>query len=360
MNIRDAAANLVGICGWNTPDIYTRLAAASNPSGVVLFNQYEWEYTSIGSNPSFEQIVDYVNEREIPFYIITGESYNPTVLYDISDNRYRNIQPIVHWETFWLTRTYEYFTYTIYNLNINNMQVNNSPVIDKLFISLNNKIHYHRCMLLDYISKYDLFSFGAVSFCDWLDNDDHNNSWSNNYQFKHWSPKCLTLDSSLPGSVNWTNEIPADYNGAFMQIVSESQHNRCFITEKTAKPLYFNKLFLVQGCMHFYKILDSYGFVRYDNVFDYSFDNEYDLETRTQLLLNNLVQLRSLDFIQLSQLHQESLPRLQHNKQLLHSLALDSNKFPNIIKELCVNNSPALDGDTSVINMYHKYAHVRF
>ncbi len=357
MITKDIAANLVGICGRKTGEISARLAAVSAPSGVVLFNQYEWEYTSIGSNPDFEQIVDYVNNHNIPFYIVTGEEFNQHKLYDDSNNRYRNIQPIVHWGTFWLTHTYNYFTYPIYGLDICDMDVNKTAAFDKLFISLNNKVHYHRCMLLDYISKFDLFEHGAVSFCDWVDNAEHTAAWSNNYQFNYWQPRCLLLDSVLPGSMNWTYQIPIEYNSAFMQLVSESRIDRCFITEKTAKPIYFNKLFLVFGCMHFYKALDAYGFVRYDNIFDYSFDEEPDTEIRLQMLLDNLVRLKTCSMAQLEDMHIESFSRLQHNKQRLHELALDSKKFPLFVRELCENLSPALDADQNVLNLYKQHWH---
>ncbi len=47
------------------------------PTEVVLLNYQEWEYTSIGVDPTFEELVDYVNKHNSSLTIINGQSKPP-------------------------------------------------------------------------------------------------------------------------------------------------------------------------------------------------------------------------------------------------------------------------------------------
>jgi hypothetical protein len=341
---------LIPVSCWRADEISQRLQSAVNPTGVISFGQYEYNYISIGEDPGFEGIVDYVNERNIPFYIITGGCQETGNLHDETNPRYRNVQPVIYWETFWMSKAYVELQGKPQSLNIDDLEVGLGYTDFKYrFISFNHKTHYHRCCLLDNMYKHDLFKDGQVSF-HWYDiNDENTASRTNHYRFKYWIPKMLTIDQENPlEQFNGQSLIPIEYTQSFMQIVSESCAIHYMITEKTATALFCNKPFLVSGPKGFHKMLDRMGFVRYDEIFDYSFDEVDDLEQRIDMLLQNVIKLRSYSFEELSKIHQDLKPKLAFNKRRIHDLAFNIKYVPEFVVNLVKTDDSSLLGDPYV------------
>mgnify|MGYP000119709125 CR=1 FL=1 len=76
------------------------------PTEVVLLNYQEWEYTSIGVDPTFEELVDYVNKHNSSLTIINGSIEASPLLYDNTNERYKNIKPVIYWPTYFLSTWY--------------------------------------------------------------------------------------------------------------------------------------------------------------------------------------------------------------------------------------------------------------
>lgn len=121
---------------------------------------------------------------------------------------------------------------------------------------------------------------------------------------------------------------PDWYNSTAFSIVAETTvwHNEpLFITEKTFKPISFCHPFIIFGQPGILKYLKSQGFETFENIFDESYDNEYDVNKR----LNNIVDQinnyshKTYDLV--------TLTKLKHNKELFFNKQLIKNK---IIKEI--------------------------
>lgn len=332
----------IGICGWDAYQIQAQLDSIKDPTGVVLFNQYEWEYTSIGTTPGFEGVVDFVNQRNIPLFIITGGCKENGILYNASNPRYKNIQ-VLYWETFWLGKGHKEFSNN--HGDISDLEFGkNLTNFENIFISFNYKTHYHRCCLIDHIAKHDLFSVGKVSF-GWRDNINCR-SLSNHYQWKYFSPQWLSIDQTDPDRWSGQGRMPPEYFNSFMQIVSESSQYYHIISEKTAGPLFFNKPFLVSGPKGYYKMMDRLGFYRYDEIFDYSFDEVDNIHEQVDLLLQNVVNLKKYSKSDLAEIYMRLWPKLLHNKRRAMQLTFEKKYMDPFIRNIYETNDASLQGDS--------------
>lgn len=133
---------------------------------------------------------------------------------------------------------------------------------------------------------------------------------------KPWLPKMVWSFTSdgvfLPG-----DKVPFDdrhvdwdwYNITFCSVVSEtSVRYGPWLTEKAFKPMAFRHPFLLQACPGTLEYIKSLGFVTFDNIFDESYDQVQDLESRTKSMLANL---QRIDPGQVYD--RETLERIEHN-----------------------------------------------
>ena len=327
------------------------------PTGVVLINYQEWEYTSIGTNPSFEELVDYVNKHDVPLHIINGSAPDTMLLYDDSNLRYKNIQPIIYWPTYFLTCWFEHFRNGAdTSAGVNELLSSEyNKEFDHLYVSLNNKPHPHRCLQIDLLAKNNILDKGAVTWNSWYLDQGRMLDQYIDYNWRWWEPKIMVLDE-INGSGGWNTQLPNEYKHAFMQLTSETSVKAPFMTEKIVPALLFNKPFLVSSIEGFHAMLQSYGFVLYDEVFDYSFDSEPDIEKRFDMLTQNIVKLKDHSKDQLAVLYQQLLPKLIHNKRNLFKIATDAQLYPEFLLNLLkVDHELLLNED-----IYHYYQKYKF
>jgi hypothetical protein len=86
--------------------------------------------------------------------------------------------------------------------------------------------------------------------------------------------------------------------------------------------------------MGFHEMLSvEYGFQLYDEIFDYSFDKETDLDMRCEMLLQNVRRIYHLSTVELQGLHSKILPKILFNQDLARQLALNVANIPTFINE---------------------------
>jgi len=106
------------------------------------------------------------------------------------------------------------------------------------------------------------------------------------------------------------------YNQTRYSLVCETQceNSFSFFTEKIIKPMLARRLYLVSSGRHFLKNLRSLGFKTFDGIIDESYDSEWKVERRTEMIIEQMEYLYTADA---SQIMQESQPIVQHNFDLL-------------------------------------------
>jgi hypothetical protein len=137
---------------------------------------------------------------------------------------------------------------------------------------------------------------------------------------------CNDINQSSPEWQRYFN--PIWYNSTAFSIVAEtgvSNDQQVFITEKTFKPIAFQHPFIVFGQQGVLTYLKTQGFETFENVFDESYDDEYDVDKRLNNIVNqvNEYSYKSYDLYTIS--------KLKHNKELFFNQQLIKDR---IIKEI--------------------------
>jgi hypothetical protein len=85
------------------------------------------------------------------------------------------------------------------------------------------------------------------------------------------------------------NNIDDNYLSGFFDIVCETLMDSFFVTEKTIRPLYFKKPFVVLSCCNFhYFFKKKYNFKLYEEIIDYSFDKIEDDKERIDAFVHEI------------------------------------------------------------------------
>lgn len=305
---------------------------ADNPSVVshiLLDFLQEILYTWPTETVAYERLLDVAYKHNIPVTIVTPYLESMPPLLDFTREKYKRIN-MIHVPTFWFKRTYDMWTLSPGNVSMN--LAKNVDMTDMYFGENNNNFNYayictnniskhHRCLVMDLLAKYNLIERGAISWRDIIhafDEDRHlypdlTDSQRGNYPFKYWTPKRMFLDYDLSDFHQET--VPEQFKESFMQLVTESDDEVSFFSEKTATPILLNKPFIVAGGQYHHRELNKLGFVNYNELFDYSFDVEPDIEVRYELIVENVKRISLLSRQELSRIYKQIFPKLLHNKQ---------------------------------------------
>jgi hypothetical protein len=288
--------------------------------------------------------------QELEFYII-GQDYDPvgvariirlckrlnlslsilTSTSTFNSNLANFDHPTIDYPCWWIAQALSRMRESVPNFNSDEIEsttdlldnsIGTGYDIRHLYISLNGRPRSHRCIFIDILAKHDLIELGVVS---WLGDKKE-------YEYKYWTPELLIIDQQPTNLSQFKQELlPDQYFHSFMQVVTESRCEGFFITEKTAVPLLFNKPFIVLGCKHFHKNLQTLGFELYDEIFDYSFDEEDDVAVRCELIAQNLNKLKTKTMLELEEITKTIAPKLAKNRKLALHHALN---LPHELKEV--------------------------
>lgn len=187
------------------------------------------------------------------------------------------------------------------------------------FLSLNGQARYHRCYLMDQLVKHNLQEYGKISW--------HKLATHGRYKWQHWKPKLLHFNSQpLGNDINDTRyQLPTEWYETAFNIVTETDVKKTFFTEKTVMPLLIGKPFLVLGAPRFHLQLVRLGFKLYDDIFDYSFDDEDKLFDRTAGIIQNLNILKDLSPAELYDVCED---KIKHNQK--NAIRLAVRRVPKI------------------------------
>lgn len=191
-------------------------------------------------------------------------------------------------------------------------------------MSLNNRPHRHRCMMMDLFAKYKLIEGNAISWH--TDVED-----TGNYIWKHWdNPHKLHLSDNFSTQLS-SYPMPSEWKESFLHVISECSVRNAYISEKTWMPILDKKLFITHSKSGFYKNLKNLGFELYDELFDYSFDSILDDDERCEAVIVQAMNLISKG--NFTEVYAQMKDKIEHNSN--HALKLSTN---NVIPDIVKNN----------------------
>jgi hypothetical protein len=289
------------------------------------------ETTDFTIHPEFFELENVLLQNNCKFYLILGSHYPE--LYKPFENSIKNFE-ILYWPTYLISHTYtglkDLYLYPRGldgPLSVEDLSVKEN--FDKLYLNLNNKPRYHRCLMIDQLYFNNLLEFGINSWnqktheCglfDILVNDD-----IRNYKFKHWEEKYINVDGYRIKEFGFKDEYTDMITepNCFMSLVGESSMNIPFVTEKTYRPILLKHPFLCFGAKNQNKEITKYGFELYDEIFDYGFDSKDNINDRITGIIDNLNDLKNQNYYDL---YKKIESKLDHNKN--HALKLmENDKF---------------------------------
>lgn len=245
--------------------------------------------------------------------------------------KYNNIN-IMSWMGFWAHET-------IHEILLHQHTIIKPTNPSKSFIYMSGRSHDHRCLLIDYLYKYDLFKDGYIT---WYSNYDMD---CKNYKFRWWKEEILKLEDQYSdnnqindkglitnnnGSLTtpwvWGRIAPKQFSDSLFSVISETRIDDLFYTEKTFMPILNQRPFIIQGYVGMNHYLKGLGYELFEEVIDYSFDMEEDIETRTKMMVNEIKKITTYD---LNALHNQLKPKLEHNCKILLDNVLANNYMDN-------------------------------
>ena len=282
-------------------------------------------------HPEFFELENILLQNNCKFYLILGSHYPE--LYKPFENSIKNFE-ILYWPTYLISHTYDGLKDLYLSprgldgpLNVEDLSVKEN--FNKLYLNLNNKSRYHRCLMIDQLYYNNLFEFGINSWnqktheCglnDILINEDLD------YKFKYWEETYINVDGYRIKEFGFKDEYTdmiTDPN-CFMSLVGESSMYIPFVTEKTYRPILLKHPFLCYGAKNQNKEITKYGFKLYDEIFDYEFDSKDDINDRILGIINNLNNLKNENYYDL---YKKIEPKLIYNKN--HALKMRENDVFN-------------------------------
>ena len=142
----------------------------------------------------------------------------------------------------------------------------------------------------------------------------------------HLDPKDIELNDNKGADItrgDWETpyEILTYYNSIFMDIVCETWHEgQCFLpNEKTGRPIIARTPFIAYAGKGFLGNLKKIGFVTFDRWWSEGYDDHEGVK-RIQYMLREIKKIANYPVDRLQEIHQEMLPTLQHNYELIKTL----------------------------------------
>lgn len=308
--------NYIGYNQWPDVDpfpVFVEKVMLQKWDKVIIFGQNEWAWHY--HDPHYWHVLlAHLKKIGQPLHVITASHKH---LYPIQVEN----TVIDWWDSYWLGKSYG-----------NVIRSNPAGSIDPKetvsykyhFICMNGRPHPHRLLLIDLLAKYNLIKKNAVSV-------HYENLTS--YQWRHFNYRKILLEPEFADDWN-AYRVPVQYRESFAQLISESSGDTIIMSEKTAIALIMGKPFLVSGQMHYHKFLKGLGFALYDEIFDYSFDDEPVEEKRYEMLLENFRNLVKIPLPQLSDLQKKIQHKVNFNKKRARNIIYDLNLYPALAHEI--------------------------
>jgi hypothetical protein len=284
------------------------------------------------SNHLFIKFGESLVKKDIQFYLVVGCEYNEVfeffVKYPIPNFH------IIYWSTFLLSHNHNNFT-TLYP----NQERRINKYFQHLFICYNNKTRYHRCEMMDELCKRDLLKNNLYSWVDTTNNSQGRENLGFYEEFECFDNQQLKIDDFNENTKEFTDKL---FNmNCFINIVTESDIDALFITEKTYRQLLIGQPFLSLCAKDTHKTLKGYGFELYDEIFDYSFDSDPNYKNRIKGIIDNIERLKGKDYNELYKLIEN---KVEHNVKLCYKMLNESYLTPKFLLDIAKKHKHRDDG----------------
>lgn len=238
--------------------------------------------------------------------LLSLKNYKSKIFWLLTD-----VSPYEDYDIFYRPNFEMEFPYLIGSVDIPEFDIN--PNRDYLFSFLNGQLREHREILFKKILNNPIKEVGLIS----------------NLDTSKVSYGIPIID--LGGYDNeflWTSG-KSFFKNSYVNLVSESDSgaftNGILITEKSVKPFVYQQLPLFLGKEGLVTYLRKYGFDMFDDIIDHSYDFENRIDNRTDMILNQLINLSKID---LNEFFIKNEDRFKYNYNIYKEIVRNCNTLP--------------------------------
>lgn len=302
------------------------IVKSTDKNTIIYGNQSEYkqgwyeDFLNYNSEPNTDhpliELGHLLSQKNINFYLIVGCSENELFSHF---NTIPNFH-IIYWPTYLMSRVYEnILQYPTHTINTD---------FKHLFLTYNNKSRHHRCVLMDELCKRELLKDNLYS---WIETKSvgHGKERYKQHQFQCFNDQKTLLDNFDYSTHREFTDNIMDMN-CLINLVSESDVDSIFTTEKTYRQLMIGQPFLTLGGRNTHNTLKEFGFLLYDEIFDYTFDTLPYYKDRIDGIIDNIQRLKNSNY---KEIYNQIKDKVEYNTQLSHKIVLESIHTPNFIMD---------------------------
>ena len=137
--------------------------------------------------------------------------------------------------------------------------------------------------------------------------------------YKFWKDRERILADHDPDKIDKDDRLMSApmYKDSFFSLVSETlfqdDPDALFLSEKIYKPIAYRHPFMVVGSMGTLRHLRYLGYQTFPEMFDESYDQEYDIRKRFDLIVKNLERWKQLSHDEKVAKYNSIREKLKHN-----------------------------------------------
>lgn len=307
----------------NTAEEILQKVLEHNASHLVIVHGMEWQ-----PYPGVKALGELCSSRGIKVTCILGGT-GSNFIESIAET-HPNVD-VLYWPTFWM-----YWGTTclrnaggLIEQNPRTKDPNKIP-----FLSMSGQSHLHRCHIIDHLHRKNLNLRGAIN---WLrPNNPIANGLPNGFQFRWFQEREIRLSDNWTIGTGSSFYLPIEFDESSLILISESQWQTIFLTEKTTQALLRRKPFIVVGGKGQNQFLEDLGFKLMRNYIDYSFDLEDDVEKRVIGAIEQVE--RWISHPNWHFLEKDLNDILVHNHRRVYEILEQQIYFPQIVKDMLNRN----------------------
>ena len=176
---------------------------------------------------------------------------------------------------------------------------------------------HHRDIFYDNLQSKKLAKHNIIRYSNWMPGSGELNEFTGGRMSGMEIPCTQERVSDISYFVPYKI-----YNQSWFSMVCETDCDRYFLTEKTAKPIIAKKAFYVLSAPGALSDLRALGFETFGDIFDESYDQIIDLKIRSDFIVEEIIRVNKEDPVLL---YKKILPVLEHNYN--HMFSLDWQKI---------------------------------
>lgn len=274
---------------WTPYEDILKAVKCHNIKNVIIDSSDEWTIAHGFENTAFGELKEYCIANNINITVIVGAAEANYTDHIFPEGRAEGID-IKFLPLSFLVQSYG-GSESVLNRASRRLLTNNKPT--NLFATLVNLPHTHRCDMIDSLAELNLLE---KNYYTW---NTSTKEYDIPYEFKYFQEVVKHDKGNYKDTRDNFSFPDEEYFTSLFELVIESTDSVVFFSEKTWKPIRLGKPFLLFGHQHLHRELRNLGFFLFEDVVDYSFDDEPDTLKRAKLLAAELKRLSTLDLEEL-------------------------------------------------------------